>query len=136
MKPKKKKNKHAGRFIGEVETRWLSDHRRMLLIKTIHYRDPRGVLWTAKKGLIFDGGSKPKVLWSIAGSPFTGPGRRAYVLHDAYYQGQDRPRVEVDFMMWEASISDGMSKRQAHREHFIVRRFGGATWRSRKKKNK
>lgn len=53
------------------------------LVQDYSYRDLSGHLHAAKAGLATDGGTIPRMFWSIIGSPYT-YALPAYVIHDHY----------------------------------------------------
>ena len=120
------------RFIGDVKTLWLVEgevgddgpDRRMQLLADFSFIDPNGVTWLAPTGHIVDGASIPRVLWSIAGSPYTGPYRRASVLHDVACDARTVPSKVVHRMFYDAMICDGVDQTQALEFYTAVRLFG------------
>jgi hypothetical protein len=81
-------NPRYGRFEGEAVTRWIRDPQRddrlMELLADLTFVRANGDRWTARRGLIFDGASIPRFLWSLTGSPFDGDYREAAIIHDQY----------------------------------------------------
>jgi hypothetical protein len=77
--------KFAPHYVGEVVTKWLrhdGDDRLMQLRENFTFVESRDQMWTAPAGLIFDGTSIPRALWTVFGDPFIGDYRRAAVIHD------------------------------------------------------
>ena len=58
------------KFIGEVEARWLSDGRKMRLLKDIIFIDSKNREWKAPAGSVIDGASIPRELRAMTGSPY------------------------------------------------------------------
>jgi hypothetical protein len=105
-----------GRFIGDIDTRWLPDGRSMLLLSRVCYEDPRLVEWCADALSIVDGASIPRFFWRLLGGPLEGKYRDASVLHDVYCKtrglhagGRRRTHAEVHRMFY-----DGMRARNVH----------------------
>jgi hypothetical protein len=51
------------------------------LLRSLLYVDKRGIVTIADKGLVYNGGSKPKATWFIVGHPFN-EYLPAYTIHD------------------------------------------------------
>jgi hypothetical protein len=107
-----------GSFSEEPETIWLTEpgDRRMQLLRAFTYTDPDGRPWTAPNEMKTDGASIPPALWSFVGSPFTGPYRRAAIVHDAACDDAgDDPvqRASADRMFYFACLCGGCSAKQA-----------------------
>ncbi len=120
-----------GEFSGEVQARWLDGGRNMQLVKSLQYRDPQGVVWTAPAGLVTDGASIPGPLWSVVGGPFSGPHRKAAVIHDYYCEQRTRPWQQVHKAFYLASRAAGVESIRARVMYFAVYRFGPRWSRSR-----
>jgi hypothetical protein len=117
----------ASRFIGEVRTEWLTEpgpDRWMILINDFAFVDPNGKRWNALTGRKINGASIPRILWSLAGSPYTGDYRRASVLHDVACQDQTEPSKAVHRMFYDAMVCDGVSEAEAVEFYAAVRLFG------------
>ena len=120
------------RFEGEVEALWLVEpaigndgpDRRMQLLEDFAFVDPNGTRWLAPTGSIIDGASIPRLLWSAAGSPYTGAYRRASVLHDVACDNRAVPSRLVHRMFYDAMICDGVGQAQAVEFYTAVRLFG------------
>ena len=93
-----------------VETLWLNDGRRMQVVEPVEFRDEAGRVWRVPLGFVTDGASIPRELWSIIGSPFTGPYRIAAVLHDAAYATLGVAKLDADRMLREAALAMGCSR--------------------------
>ncbi len=116
-----------GTFSGNPRAEWLVDpqdpadprDRCMQLLEDFWYDDPAGRRWPAPKGSVVNGASIPAALWSTVGSPYTGPYRRASVVHDvACAAAHARPdpdgrRAEADRMFYHACLAGGCSWSQA-----------------------
>ena len=115
------------RFEGTLCTEWLvhaGPDRRMKLLQDFSFSDPRGRCWRAPAGSIIDGASIPRILWAVAGSPYTGSCRRASVLHDVACFEKTRPSREVHRMFYEAMVCDGVDRNLALEFYAAVRLFG------------
>jgi hypothetical protein len=119
-------------FEGEVRTEWLVEaatgqdgvDRRMQLLIDFAFVDASGTRWLAPSGHIIDGASIPRLLWSVAGSPYTGAYRRASVLHDVACDERAVPSKLVHRMFYDAMLCDGVSQAQALEFYTAVRLFG------------
>lgn len=103
-------------FSGVVKTIWHNNHREMTLVETFSYTDPSGKTWTVPENSFINGASIPRSLWTLVGSPYTGPYRRASVIHD-YFVGEgsnpnvsEAERKQADKMFYHACRYDGCSK--------------------------
>lgn len=97
-----------------IEACWLHgefEDRDMELTNSLQFVDSRGAAWIAKKGLIIDGASIPKLFWNTIGPPYVGTYRNASVVHDAYCE--DHPRTGEQ--AWLAKLY--------HRDSTIVHRM-------------
>jgi len=75
----------GGRFIGEAITRWITDREDndlMILMEDFSYQRKDGKIYTARQGMIFDGATIPRWVWTLVGSPYTGPQRKPAIIHD------------------------------------------------------
>lgn len=76
-----------------IEACWLHDvdeDRDMVLLNSLQFVDSRNYSWVAKKGLIIDGATIPKLFWNTIGPPYVGTYRNASVVHDAYCEDHVR----------------------------------------------
>ena len=112
------------KFIGEVEARWLSDGRKMRLLKDITFIDSKNREWKAPAGSVIDGASIPRELWAMTGSPFVGKYRRASVIHDVACVERTQPHEQVHYMFYEAMLRDRVSKGKAKLMYVAVRDMG------------
>jgi Protein of unknown function (DUF1353) len=116
----------------EPVTRWLSfpekNDRDMELVEDFAFIDSKGNRWDAPKWSKINGASIPSSLWSTVGSPFTGPYRRATIVHDVACVNakNDAERAKADLMFYEACLAGGCSKFQANTLYMGVR--VGAWW--------
>ena len=113
-----------GEFVGNVDTRWITVDRDMLLLADFSYIDPSEIQWTAKKDSRIDGASIPRALWTVVGSPFTGAYRSASVVHDVACVLKDRPWEAVHRMFYNAMRCGGVGEKRALFMYAAVYRFG------------
>ena len=86
--------------------------------------DPDDKAWTAPQGLVTDGASIPRALWSVVGSPWTGLYRDAAVIHDAYCDSHSEPWQAVHKVFYLAMLANGVGPVQAKVMYAAVYRFG------------
>jgi hypothetical protein len=113
-----------GKFIGTVKTEWLDDGRKMQLLDGFSFVDPLGASWDAKKGVVVDGASIPKVFWSFIGGPFEGKYRNASVVHDVACEERTRSWRVVHQMFYVASLRGGVGEVAAKVMYGAVYHFG------------
>ncbi len=120
-----------GLFSGRVVAEWLTvsdgPDRDMRLVESFAFVDPAGTRWSVPVGAVVNGASIPRVLWTLAGSPFTGDYRRASVIHDYYCGVKSRPWQEVHYVFYTAMRADGVSERQA-KAYYAAVYAGGPRW--------
>lgn len=114
----------AAEYFGDRNFRWLSDGRHMQLLNDFGYRDGCGEVWLAPGGIVVDGASIPRSLWSIIGSPFSGLYRDASVIHDHFCVIRNRPWRRVHRVFYEAMLTSGVNRVQARVMYAAVRLFG------------
>ncbi|MGZ8320691.1 MAG: DUF1353 domain-containing protein [Telluria sp.] len=106
----------SGQFSGNPRTEWLSGDagdRGMRLVEPFWFVDPQGRRWDAPAGSATDGATIPRTLWAYVGSPYTGPYRRAAIVHDVAIRDPLVVRAEADAMFYHACLAGGCSARQA-----------------------
>jgi hypothetical protein len=113
-----------GRFVGRVVAAWEDDGRTMKLEEPFDYVDPNGRLWSAPEGSSIDGASIPQVFWTSIGSPFTGPYRRASVVHDVACDERTAPWQDVHRMFYHACVCGGTDPKRAKLLFAAVYHFG------------
>ena len=111
-------------FVGRVAAEWLPGTRNMRLVEPFTFVDSMGFRWTAPVGYETNGASIPRILWSIAGSPFDGPYRRAAVIHDWGCDARPVSSKQVHRMFYDAMLADGVDQDTATRFYAAVRLFG------------
>lgn len=123
-----------GEFSDGPVTKWLVEgtepNRDMELAEDFTYTDPNGRVWPAPKGAVINGASIPRPLWNSVGSPFTGPYRRAAVVHDVACGDANVPRKDADVMFYHACLAGGCGKLQARKLYAGVRlgAWGASAW--------
>ena len=76
-------------------------------------------------GFINDGGSVPRIGWSLTGLTPDGPGRAGWVKHDHRYRFGLGPRKDADIEMRGLLLAGGVNQLQASIAYAAVR-VGGA----------
>jgi hypothetical protein len=113
-----------GKFIGDVQTQWLDDGRRMKLLSSLTYLDPQGERWIAPEGAIVDGASIPQFAWSVIGGPFEGKYRKASVIHDVACVEKRRPWELVHETFYQGMRASGVNETTAKIMYAAVYHFG------------
>lgn len=80
--------------------------------------------WTIKEGVIYDGSSIPRIVWSLIGHPLWGPLGVCGFLHDDLYRNQYN-RKKADKVYVEALDGLGFSKWKQPFVYWALRLFGG-----------
>ncbi len=123
---------YFGEFIGgKVKAEWVEDNREMTLLADFSFKDPNGLIWTAKKGDIIDGASIPQMLWTFIGSPFSGKYRQASVIHDVACVEKLRTWEVVHLAFYYAMRTSGVNALKAKIMYAGVHHFG-PRWSTRK----
>src|SRR5687768_1604530 len=97
------------------------------LLKSFAFVDKHGDRWTARAGLLWDGCSIPRVLWTVVGSPKTGCHKLPSIPHDEFYKHHSdhaHTRKEVDRMFYEGCRANGIGVFKAKTMYYAVRWFG------------
>ena len=114
-----------GKFVGNPQTEWDPDGRRMFLLDDFVYVDPAAQKWIASKGSRIDGASIPQVFWSLIGGPFEGQYRNASVVHDTECQEPHKHDWrDVHRMFYLASRAGGIGAVKAKVMFAAVYHFG------------
>lgn len=121
--------KNVGRFVGNVDARWLDNNaREMMLLSDFTYIDPTGFHWVAQKGTIINGASIPSIFWPIVGSPFNGRYRFASVIHDAYCLYQTQTSNQTHYAFYLMMLAEGFSPSRARAFYNAVYWFCPLKW--------
>lgn len=115
--------KPFGEFDGVVRAEW-DDDRNMRLLEDFAYIDPDGKRWVAPAGSEINGASIPRVLWTPVGGPFTGPYRKASVVHDVGCVERTASPDEVHRMFYYACLCGGVEEAKAKYMYWAVKSFG------------
>ena len=114
-----------GKFVGNPQTEWDPDGRRMFLLDDFVYVDPAAQKWIASKSSKIDGASIPQVFWSLIGGPFEGQYRNASVVHDTECQEPHKHDWrDVHRMFYLASRAGGIGAMKAKVMFAAVYHFG------------
>ena len=81
-----------------------------------------------KKGFTYDGASIPRILWRVAGTPFTGLYTVAALVHDALYEAELFPRKECDLTFFEIMVDYKVGWFARHSKYRAVRMGGWVGW--------
>jgi len=117
-------SQNFGSFVGNIDTRWLEDDRRMQLLADFSYVDGSGLVWAAPKGSIVDGASIPRLAWSVIGGPFEGAYRPASVIHDVACDQQSRRWEDVHLAFYNAMRASKVDELLAKVMYAAVYHFG------------
>ena len=112
------------KFVGVVQAEWLETGREKKLLGDFLYVDPSGRQWKAPKGSIIDGASIPRLFWTIVGSPFDEPYRKASVVHDVACAKKTVRWEDVHRMFYYACLCGGVSTIKAKVMFAAVFKFG------------
>lgn len=100
-----------GRFIGEFKAQFnVPDNNNVTLLSEFTFVDPDGLEWRVPEGVVVNGASIPRALWSIVGSPYTGNYRRAAAIHDHFCGTKERTWQETHYVFYLGSRADGVSE--------------------------
>jgi hypothetical protein len=116
--------RYYGKYNGSVKTEWLKDGRKMRLLKSITYIDPKGIKWIAPVGLEVDGTSIPQFFWSLVGGPYEGKYRDASVIHDAACFQKLRSWESVHEAFFNAMLASGVDLETALEFYAAVFHYG------------
>ena len=91
------------------------------LLEPLVYATPEGQNWTIRVGYVSDGHSIPKLLRSLAGSPFATKYPKSAWLHDFLCQTKVITRKEADLLYVRAMKAEGANWFQQKRNYAGVR---------------
>ena len=119
---------------GTLDTRRAGLNRLVLLQPVTYWLDTLdGRAETVQPLFNFDGGSIPKIAWSLVGCPWLGPGDHGYTWHDWAYE-QSRvgnficTREQADAGMLELHLYCGMDPVIAYGVYTMVRAASWQYW--------
>lgn len=123
----KRFNHPYGEFTGTLKLQPIGDGTHMLVLEAYSYSDKEGHSLEADPGFKTDGASIPRPLWSIVGSPFTGPYIGAAVIHDVGCDTHKYSWQVTHRMFYNAMRALGVSDDYAKAMYWGVR-IGGPKW--------
>jgi hypothetical protein len=91
-----------------------------------------GRVWMVPNETCVNGASIPTAFWSVIGGPWSGPYRRASVVHDHFVRTKERTWQETHRVFYDAMLTSDVPKSKAKIMYFAVRRFG-SRWEGRTK---
>ena len=94
-----------GRFDASPVVTFLTDGRRVKVLRPFGFIDSTRVRWDVPESAIVDGASIPQALWSLIGGPFEGKYRDASVVHDWYCDLRTRPWRHVHRVFYETMLA-------------------------------
>jgi hypothetical protein len=102
-----------------------ASNRRVRVFENFSFREAKtGTLWAVPAGSFVDGASIPRVLWTVAGSPFTGDYVYASLVHDVACITRTRSWQDTHRMFYLACLAGGVSRAWAKVLYLAVRTFG------------
>jgi uncharacterized protein DUF1353 len=113
-----------GKYLDKLTVEMLDDGRKMRLLSDYRYLDEKNQMWVAPAGSVVDGASIPRALWSLVGSPLTGPYRNASVIHDYFCDQKVQKWEVVHRIFYEAMLVSGVDTIQAAYMYWAVFKFG------------
>lgn len=127
-------NRGVGRFEGEPRVEFLHGGTLVRLLDDFVYHDADARRWVAPKGLVSDGASIPRVVWSVIGPPIGAPYFNAGLLHDARYRLADCEKKVADLLLWDAALCGGTSEEHAAIIAEAVATCGHEAWEENRRK--
>ena len=113
-----------GRFVGSPKVELLDDGRKIRLLESFVYIDPKNLEWIAPAGWVVDGASIPQVAWPIIGGPLEGKYRNASVIHDVACDQKLRSWKAVHEVFYYSMLCSGVNKIKARIMYAAVYHFG------------
>lgn len=120
-------NSNSGGFDGSLILKSVddgNDDHTFQLLEDFSYTDPKGVKWTAPKGIQVNGASIPKFAWTLIGGPWSGKYKQASVIHDHFCETKTRSWTSVHRVFYDAMITSKVPKIKAKLMYYAVSRFG------------
>ena len=115
------------KFFGDFVTQD-ADNDHWVIVKTFHFRDRLGSIWTVPANTITDGASIPRFLWPVLGHPRETDIGQAAALHDFLYRVGSVTREEADDMLCQGMAALGASKVKRSNVWAGVRAGGWMPW--------
>ena len=81
-----------------------------------------------RRKFVSDGGSIPKIAWSVIGHPLEMPGLQCYLAHDAEYSAELFDRAECDRRLRDGLKLAGVGLIKRNAIYLAVRAGGWAVW--------
>jgi hypothetical protein len=116
--------KTFGEFLTTPKAELLDDGRALRLLEDFVYVDPDKKPWIARKDLIVDGATIPRVFWSVTGGPLEGQFRNASIVHDEACDRMADPWEDVHLMFYNACRCGGLPETKAKILYAAVYHFG------------
>jgi hypothetical protein len=88
------------------------------------FEELNGRVWMVPNETCVNGASIPTAFWSFIGGPWSGPYRRASVVHDHFVRSRERSWQETHRVFYDAMLASGVPRSKANAMYFAVRRFG------------
>ena len=88
----------------------------------------KGRNYLMKAGTISNGGSIPRIFWSISVTPYDPRAIRGFFWHDNFYATQEITKGLADEILKYIIIEDGIEEQVAENIYLSVRDFGGGAW--------
>lgn len=85
---------------------------------------------TIKSGLLTDGASIPKVLWSIIGCPMNGKYVGSALIHDGLYASHALSKEESDLLFLDMMKDNGVTEWRRTLMYYAVKFFGSSAYNS------
>jgi endonuclease I len=106
------------------EVALLDEGRTVKLLKPLTYVAESGEHWPVEAGVVVDGASIPRALWSLIGGPFEGRYRNASIIHDRFCDLRSRSWEATHRMFHDAMRCSGVPLLKAKMMFYGVYRFG------------
>lgn len=113
-------------FTGAVILESLRDEK-FILRSTLIYENSN-IKITLKDGLITNGASIPRFLWSAFGSPLIGEYLKPAIVHDGLYASHALSKNESDDLFLEMLITENVNILKSYAFYYSVKIFGGCAW--------
>lgn len=129
--------------MGSFKGKWAVEEygpRLVITTKEISYTTDEGITHTVEEGFISDGGSIPRILWPIIGSPFVGHYRKSVLVHDKFYatqrddEGNKITREYADKVFLDAMKDEEVPSWKRHAMYRGIRIYSWIIWKRHAKK--
>ncbi len=102
-------------------------HTEFRLLEDYVFTAASGKNYTVPAGVVVNGASIPKAVWSVVGGPWSGRYRNASVLRDFMSENLLEDSETVHRLFYEAMLASGVSRAKAKLMYFAVLK-GGPQW--------